>query len=97
MVDLFNLAASWAVANPILTWLMTYVFIMVGTWIVGISIVGSWRFGLVIGLSFVNGVSITFATLATQTQPFWIAVVIFAFSVTLCMFSLPKQSAVEQE
>ncbi len=79
LLGLFNWLILWTETHPVLAWLVLYLLILVMMQMIG-WVIGSWKFGLIMGIAVINGVSIAYATIAFQSQPMWITALIFLFS-----------------
>ncbi len=96
-MELFNALVLWTITNPILGWLVIYLLILLVMYTIGVLYIGSWRFGLITGSIFVNGVSMVYATMATQSQPLWITALIFMVSIVIILFVVFPPPEVNQK
>jgi hypothetical protein len=64
---------DWVNSNSLLCWFIIYGMIYFIYQIIGLKF-GSWYVGMITGICFINGVSIGFAYIATQSQSFPITV-----------------------
>ena len=85
MIQELEFFISWITTNPIASWFIIYALTIFTMGSVGF-IIGSPLVGVVMGLAFVNATSLTWATLATASQPLWITMVIFIVSTIIVFY-----------
>lgn len=77
---------DWLEMYPLLCWLAIYLMILFVTIVIGKVIIGSCKFGILFGLALVNATSIVWATWVTSSQPLWITMCIFVFSIVVVIY-----------